>query len=216
MPTKLRERDGDTGERILQTAFEMFGRYGYDGVSIDHISKACGLSKGALYWYYRNKEALFVECLKRLRKLMIAHIYGPMAATDDPREQMQLFFTGIESVLNDQENLESVAGLLIGVGRVDKDLVKEFRKRARHEAEEFIARILEKGREQGAFRFYPPALPISRALFVIVEGCIVQARAETAEHTADALHHIAIGFYLAMGARPPESLGYKLPEKKTA
>ncbi len=208
-PANAKIREAETSERILQVAFEMFGRYGYDGVSIDQISKACSLSKGALYWYYRNKEQLFVECLKRLRKLLIAHIYGPMAATSDPKMQMLMFFNGIETVLNDQENLESIAGLLIGVGRVDKPLVKEFRGRARFEAEKFLASILERGREQGQFHFTGPVQPIARALFVIVEGCIVQARAETSEHTADALHNIAVGFYLACGTPPPAELGYK-------
>lgn len=208
-PTKPATIDTETRERILQTAFEMFGRYGYDGVSIDQISKACSLSKGAMYWYFRNKEALFVECVKRLRKLFVAHIYGPMAGADDPKEQMLKFFQGIESVLNDSENLESVSGLLIGVGRVDRDLIKEFRTRARRDAEHFLANILENGRQSHQFRFIGDALPIARALFIVLEGCLVQARADTAEQTADAVHRFAVGFFLACGTRPPPELGFE-------
>ncbi len=208
-PTKPATIDTETRERILQTAFEMFGRYGYDGVSIDQISKACSLSKGAMYWYFRNKEALFVECVKRLRKLFVAHIYGPMAGADDPKEQMLKFFQGIESVLNDSENLESVSGLLIGIGRVDRDLIKEFRVRARRDAEHFLAGILENGRQSRQFRFMGEALPIARALFIVLEGCLVQARADTAEQTADAVHRFAVGFFLACGTRPPAELGFE-------
>lgn len=208
-PTKPAAIDTETRERILQTAFEMFGRYGYDGVSIDQISKACSLSKGAMYWYFRNKEALFVECVKRLRKLFVAHIYGPMAGADDPKEQMLKFFQGIESVLNDSENLESVSGLLIGVGRVDRDLIKEFRTRARRDAEHFLANILENGRQSGQFRFIGDALPIAHALFIVLEGCLVQARADTAEQTADAVHRFAVGFFLACGTRPPPELSFE-------
>ena len=200
--------DLETRERILQTAFEMFGRFGYDGVSIDQISKACSLSKGAMYWYFRNKEALFVECVKRLRKLFVAHIYGPMAGADDPKEQMLKFFQGIESILQDSENLESVSGLLIGVGRVDRNLIKEFRVRARRDAERFLAGILDNGRASGQFRFVGEALPVARALFIVLEGCLVQARTDTAEQTADAVHRLALGFYLACGAKPPAELGY--------
>jgi AcrR family transcriptional regulator len=208
-PTKPATIDTETRERILQTAFEMFGRYGYDGVSIDQISKACSLSKGAMYWYFRNKEALFVECVKRLRKLFVAHIYGPMAGADNPKEQMLKFFQGIESVLNDSENLESVSGLLIGIGRVDRDLIKEFRTRARRDAEHFLASILENGRQGHQFRFVGDALPIARALFIVLEGCLVQARADTAEQTADAVHRFAVGFFLACGTRPPPELGFE-------
>ncbi|TFZ82992.1 TetR/AcrR family transcriptional regulator [Candidatus Macondimonas diazotrophica] len=208
-PPKPAVIDLETRERILQTAFEMFGRYGYDGVSIDQISKACGLSKGAMYWYFRNKEALFVECVKRLRKLFVAHIYGPMAGADNPCEQMLKFFQGIESILKDSENLESVSGLLIGVGRVDRDLIKEFRVRARRDAEQFLASILENGRQFKHFRFLGDALPVARALFIVLEGCLVQARSDTAEQTADAVHRLALGFFLACGAKPPAELGYE-------
>ncbi|WP_290648466.1 helix-turn-helix domain-containing protein, partial [Aquisalimonas sp.] len=52
-----------TREHVRDAAFRLFGRHGYDGVSIDTIARAVGLSKGALYWHFDGKEALFKECL---------------------------------------------------------------------------------------------------------------------------------------------------------
>ncbi|MGB5235366.1 MAG: TetR/AcrR family transcriptional regulator [Candidatus Macondimonas sp.] len=196
-----------TRERILQTAFEMFGRYGYDGVSIGQLSEACDLTRGALYWYFIGKEALFVECVKRLRKLFVAHIYAPMVRASNPKEQMLKFFQGIESVLNDSENLESVSGLLIGIGRVDRDLIKEFRTRARRDAEHFLANILENGRKSGQFRFIGDALPIARTLFVAMEGCLAQARVATVDQTTETVQGFARWFFLAYSADSPAGPG---------
>lgn len=52
-------------ERILQDGWELFQRKGYLGVSMDEICLRCGITKPTLYYYFKNKENLFVEVLLR-------------------------------------------------------------------------------------------------------------------------------------------------------
>jgi AcrR family transcriptional regulator len=52
----------ETANRILNQAMRIFLEKGYHGTSIDDITKASGLTKGALYWHYKNKE----NVLKRI------------------------------------------------------------------------------------------------------------------------------------------------------
>jgi len=52
-------------ERILQDGWELFQQKGYKGVSIDAICARCGITKPTLYYYFHNKENLFVEVLLR-------------------------------------------------------------------------------------------------------------------------------------------------------
>ncbi len=49
----------NTKELILETAYKMFLCNSYEGVTISRIIKATGLTKGAIYHYYSNKEHLF-------------------------------------------------------------------------------------------------------------------------------------------------------------
>ncbi len=51
----------DTKDTILKKTFQLLLQKGYDAVSISDIQKATGLSRGILYHYFGNKEALFVE-----------------------------------------------------------------------------------------------------------------------------------------------------------
>lgn len=44
---------------ILQTALILFGEHGYDGVSMDMISRESGYSKASLYQYFKDKESLY-------------------------------------------------------------------------------------------------------------------------------------------------------------
>jgi len=196
---ELASDQSQTREALVRVSFDLFGRHGFDGVSIDQISRAAGLSKGAMYWYFRNKEALFVECLKRLRKLLIAHIYAPTAATDEPRGKMQLFFRGIRAMLLEIEDLESVSGLMIGLERIDRPLVQQFRHELITEAESYIREILEHGQSAGVFRFPGATDEVASALFVMVEGCLVQTRRANIERSLKALETLNEGFFLAYG-----------------
>ena len=49
MPRRPASEQGDTLREIREAAFNLFGRYGYDGVSVGDIAHAAKLSKGALY-----------------------------------------------------------------------------------------------------------------------------------------------------------------------
>ena len=55
-------------ERVLQDAWELFQRRGYLGVSMDEICQRCEITKPTLYYYFKNKENLFVEVLLRRLK----------------------------------------------------------------------------------------------------------------------------------------------------
>ena len=51
----------DQREAILAQAAHLFARGGYSGTSMNQIADATGLSKAALYHYFRDKYALLVE-----------------------------------------------------------------------------------------------------------------------------------------------------------
>lgn len=49
---------------IVESASQLFAVYGYDGISISEICKAAHISKGKFYYYFSDKEDLFVSCCK--------------------------------------------------------------------------------------------------------------------------------------------------------
>jgi len=50
--------------RILTEATRLFAERGYHATSMREIVEACGCTKPALYYYFKNKEALFLEVLR--------------------------------------------------------------------------------------------------------------------------------------------------------
>lgn len=58
-------------EQILTQAAELFARGGYAGTSMNMVASACGLSKPALYHYFKDKNALLLEiCDAHISRLM--------------------------------------------------------------------------------------------------------------------------------------------------
>ncbi|UXX78905.1 TetR/AcrR family transcriptional regulator [Reichenbachiella carrageenanivorans] len=50
----------DKKEQILDAAKQLFDRQGYAKTSVDDISQAVGMRKSSLYYYFKNKEDLFM------------------------------------------------------------------------------------------------------------------------------------------------------------
>ncbi len=49
----------NTKDYIIEEAFKLFLTHTYEGVSISKLSDAIGMTKGALYHHFKNKEELF-------------------------------------------------------------------------------------------------------------------------------------------------------------
>lgn len=48
--------------RMLRTAMDLFNQRGYEHVTVEQIAQAAGQSKGAFYWYFKDKE----DCLRQI------------------------------------------------------------------------------------------------------------------------------------------------------
>jgi AcrR family transcriptional regulator len=59
-----------TRDRILRLADRLFAEHGYARVSMRMVATAAGVTKPALYYHFRNKDALFEECVLATQKRM--------------------------------------------------------------------------------------------------------------------------------------------------
>lgn len=60
---------GDTKERILETALELFAQSGYLGTSMSDIAGELGITKGALYKHYTSKQEILDSIVERMNKM---------------------------------------------------------------------------------------------------------------------------------------------------
>lgn len=75
-----------TREALLDAAEQAFLERGVSGTSLEHIAQRAGVTRGAVYWHFRDKAALFAAMIERVRLpfASIADSYRKDRAEDDP------------------------------------------------------------------------------------------------------------------------------------
>ncbi len=63
-------RDNTTRENILRAATRVFARYGYDGGSLEKISRSAKSVDRMIYYYFGSKEGLFIAVLENAYRRM--------------------------------------------------------------------------------------------------------------------------------------------------
>jgi TetR/AcrR family transcriptional regulator len=63
--------------RILEEGWTLFQQKGYRGVTIDELCQRCGITKPTLYYYFQDKENLFVQ-------VMVFKLHGFREVIDQP------------------------------------------------------------------------------------------------------------------------------------
>jgi AcrR family transcriptional regulator len=87
----------ETREHIIQVAGRLFLQRNYDGVSIQDIIRAVGMTKGALYHHFTSKEQLFEE---------VAHHLVGSSHTDFqalPAHSLRAFYTTLAANFRSRE-----------------------------------------------------------------------------------------------------------------
>jgi len=64
MPRRKEAGDPGVRLRLLASATEFFNRKGYAGTTVREIVAAAGVTKPVLYYYFRNKEGIFLDLMR--------------------------------------------------------------------------------------------------------------------------------------------------------
>lgn len=186
MPRKPAHEQFDTIKVIADHAFELFGRYGYEGVSIGDIAKAAKLSKGALYWHFDGKEALYLQCLQRLHAIFDQHVFDPMRAETDPVRAILYVFTGLQKLLQDPRVEKGLAGYWLIPVRPETAALTQAQKAFEAASIETLQRNLQLGNDRGQLELGGDAGEMARAVIVLIEACVVPLR----QYSVDEMHGI--------------------------
>jgi AcrR family transcriptional regulator len=65
-PAPLPRRRGTLDQVLIDAAMDLFASYGYSGTSLSRIARAAGVTKGALYWHFSDKEEFFLAVVDKV------------------------------------------------------------------------------------------------------------------------------------------------------
>ncbi len=90
---EVRSKNDEKKELVLRAASGVFARYGFDKTTLEDIGKRAGLNKASLYYYYKNKEDIFVAVVMTETKTFLADLQTKTLAYPDIRKQIRFFLT---------------------------------------------------------------------------------------------------------------------------
>jgi AcrR family transcriptional regulator len=176
MPRKASILPSTTLQSIRDEAFTLFGRHGYEGVSIGEIAARARLSKGALYWYFPGKEALYLDCLTRLHAIFNEHIFDRMRAEQDPISRILSLFNGLATMLADPRVQTGVAGYWLTPMRSASPRLDEVQRAFEATSREVIVETLRDGVAQGHLDLQDDLEDMASAIMGLVEAIILPLR----------------------------------------
>lgn len=74
---KFRELPADKQQAILNAAMEVFSKYDYKRASTDLIASKANISKGLLFYYFRNKKELYLYTYEYAARVSRQYITDP-------------------------------------------------------------------------------------------------------------------------------------------
>lgn len=66
MPRKTREQSLEVREAILDAAERVIAKYGVEKTTMSRVAHAAGATRGAIYWHFRDKSALYEAVVERV------------------------------------------------------------------------------------------------------------------------------------------------------
>ncbi|MEQ6292367.1 TetR family transcriptional regulator [Vogesella sp. GCM10023246] len=111
MARKTREEAEQTRHLLLDTAERVFWEKGVAATSLADIATAAGLTRGAIYWHFDNKLALFTAICDRI-KPELEHMDALLLDTGiNPAVRLWRHATGMFELVRSNERLRRICGI---------------------------------------------------------------------------------------------------------
>ena len=81
----------NTKKKILDSAFDVFVKNGYKDTTMSHIVRESGLSKGAIYHYYKSKKDLFISLIDHWEIFSFPDFYSKSNKDESAHETLMRF-----------------------------------------------------------------------------------------------------------------------------
>lgn len=176
-----------TKNRIIKESANLFNTQGYKATSISDITRATGLTKGAIYRHFESKHDLEQHALRRLSKLMFEEIGVLVRQADTFHTKIEAIFTFFEAYM--YEPLYKGGCPLMNAAVETDDTNPVLRQQAYNmlaQLKASMAKLLENGIKNGQVKPETDVAFYSTVFIASLEGGIMMSKLERNE---EAIQH---------------------------
>ena len=162
-----------TTKYIIETVAPVFNRTGYAGTSMADITAATGLTKGAIYGNFKNKEHLAIEAFNHNVRKVIWKLADRMNAEESATRKFQVMSNFYREYYEYTMNFGGCPILNIGVD--SKNVNPELYHRVStvlQKLKQSVADIVTLGKDQGEFKKDLNAMELANRIVSMIQGAI--------------------------------------------
>jgi AcrR family transcriptional regulator len=139
--------------QILEAAFDEFVEKGFAAARVEDIARKVGVTKGTVYVYFKDKEALFAAVMDHATQPQLEALATIGILTIGTyRERLEHFIRTFYTVVTSDERSKKIFRLLFLEGRRDCGMADQFHEASLKPFDEMMMRLLEEGVKAGEFR----------------------------------------------------------------
>jgi AcrR family transcriptional regulator len=155
--------------QILDAAASVFARLGFSQARMDDIAAEAGLSKGALYLYYKSKDAIIFAILRMFFAHALHNLGGLRGSSDPVADQLLALMRYVARETERMAPLRPVAFEFYAIAARHagvRDYFKDYFARFR----DILAAIIQQGVDRGEFRPTVDAQTAAITVSSLLEG----------------------------------------------
>ena len=165
-----------TAAFIIETVAPIFNKNGYAATSISDITKATGLTKGAIYGNFKNKEELAIASFKFMVKLLMKELVKHMDKSDSPIEKLFLISDFYRNYYLYTNKMGGCPILNVGVDANNQNsLLLQKVRTIIQRIQDQLATIIEDGIEIGEISTKVNAMHAAKRIDTMIQGAIFMA-----------------------------------------
>ena len=174
-PATKREQRAASIDALLNEALTLFITQGYHATTVEVIAQAAGLTKGAVYFYFKSKANVLTTLLDRTEELTVEPTIAAMnAAGDNPKDRLNAFVRS-QSVIGAEKTEYMLLAILMsaefnGSGHAIEIRLIELMARMENALKETV----KSGQKDGVFRNEIRADEIASVIMATNKGCYVE------------------------------------------
>lgn len=173
-------RPDERPNEILDAALAVFAERGYRNTRLEHVGEAAGVTKGAIYHYFTNKEDLLLRAIEHRREEAFGRIEEILRDKSAPvSTRIRLIILRWFGSLS-EERLSVVTLLLQGIPHEAPEAFRKWLAGGPAASTRLIASLIREGQSRGDFRRDADADVAARML---VSGLLQQTVWQ--QHAAD-------------------------------
>ncbi|WP_299251642.1 TetR/AcrR family transcriptional regulator [uncultured Aquimarina sp.] len=162
-----------TAEFIITTVAPIFNKNGYAATSLSDITKATGLTKGAVYGNFKNKEELAIAAFTMTVKNMLRRITEHQTLSNSSIEKLFLVTDFYRNYYDYTEELGGCPVLNMGVDAKHQNIALfKYVQYTINKIQNNLALLIDTGKKNGEIQYEIDSILYSKRLYTMIVGAI--------------------------------------------